>query len=92
MSKNAQPKLTKKEKAWVDELQVVLDRCPSPKKIGFYTIGDPTIFLYDLRRVDEVMEALDSRSSGDWCIAVKDIGAGFDETIDFPSAVESTAG
>lgn len=85
-------KLTKKEVAWVDELQAVLDRCPSPNKIGFYTIGDPTISLYDLRRIDEVMTALDSRSSSDWCDAVQSIGAGFDEAIDFPSAVESTAG
>lgn len=85
-------KLTKKEQAWVDDLQAVLDRCPSPQIIGFYTIGDPTIFLYDLRRVDEVMAALDSCSSSDWCTAVQNIGAGFDETIDFPSPVESTAG
>ncbi|EOU7558615.1 TPA: hypothetical protein ACOZZ9_002914, partial [Escherichia coli] len=26
--------LTKKERAWLNELQEVLDRCPSPKKIG----------------------------------------------------------
>ncbi|EIY8279511.1 hypothetical protein MNZ66_004654 [Salmonella enterica] len=45
-------KLTAKERVWIGELQAVLDRCPSPKKIG----------------------------------------AGFDESIDFPSAVESTAG
>ena len=85
-------KLTKKEQAWIDELQAVLDRCPSPKKIGFYTIGDPKIFLYDLRRIKEVHEALDRRSSSDWCTAVQNIGADFDVTIDFPSAVESTAG
>ena len=41
--------LTKKERAWLNELQEVLDRCPSPKKIGFYTIGDKSIYLYDLR-------------------------------------------
>ncbi|MBB2478478.1 hypothetical protein HEP04_023535 [Escherichia coli] len=40
--------LTKKEQAWLSELQNVLDRCPSPKKIGFYTIGDKSIYLYDL--------------------------------------------
>lgn len=85
-------KLTKKEMAWVDELQAVLDRCPSPKKIGFYTIGDTNILLYDLRRTGEVMARLDKRSSSDWCTAVADIGAGFVETIDFPSPVESTAG
>ncbi|EEW3262269.1 hypothetical protein [Escherichia coli] len=84
--------LTAKERAWIDELQAVLDRCPSPKKIGFYTIGDPTIFLYDLRRDKEVQDALDNRSSGDWCTSVASVGAGFDETIDFPSGVLSTAG
>ncbi|HCP5436643.1 TPA: hypothetical protein OEH43_004819, partial [Escherichia coli] len=75
----------------------VLDRCPSPKKIGFYTIGfytigDKSIYLYDLRRMDEIMEALDNRSSMDWCVAVHDMNAGFDEKILFPSSVESTAG
>lgn len=88
MAKN----LTKKEIAWVDELNEVLARCPSPKKIGFYTIGDPQLCLYDLRRIDEVTNALDSRKSSDWCTAVQNIGAGFDEVIYFPSAVESTAG
>ncbi len=73
--------LTKKERAWLNELQEVLDRCPSPKKIGFYTIGDKSIYLYDLRR-----------SSMDWCVAVHDMNAGFDEKILFPSSVESTAG
>ncbi|EFO6296694.1 hypothetical protein O5836_14210 [Escherichia coli] len=84
--------LTKKEQAWLSELQDVLDRCPSPKKIGFYTIGDKNIYLYDLRRMDVIMEALDNRSSMDWCAAVHDMNAGFDETILFPSSVESTAG
>ncbi|MGE2471818.1 hypothetical protein ACMFCN_28415 [Klebsiella michiganensis] len=85
-------KLTKKEQAWVDEVNAVMSRCPSPKKIGFYTIGDPSIALYDLRRLDEVMARLDGRASSDWCTAVQDIGADFYETIEFPSAVESTAG
>ncbi|WP_072058886.1 hypothetical protein [Escherichia coli] len=51
--------LTKKERAWLNELQEVLDRCPSPKKIGFYTIGDKSIYLYDLRRMDEIMGGID---------------------------------
>lgn len=85
-------KLTKKEQAWVDEVNAVLARCPSPKKIGFFTIGDPVISLYDLRRVGEVVAALDRSSSSDWCTAVQNLGAGFDEVINFPSAVESTAG
>lgn len=85
-------KLTKKEKTWLDELQGVLNRCPSPNRIGFYTIGDPTICLYDLSRYDEVTKRLDTRQSSEWCTAVADSGAGFDEVITFPAAVESTAG
>ena len=77
--------LTKKEQAWLNELQDVLDRCPSPKKIGFYTIGDKSIYLYDLRRMDEIMEALDNRSSMDWCVAVHDMNAGFDEVFNLYS-------
>ena len=85
-------KLTKKELAWIAEVNAVLARCPSPKKIGFYTIGDNDVSLYELRLANEVMSALDSRNSADWCTAVQKINAGFDETIYFPSAVESTAG
>ncbi|MBZ0057135.1 MULTISPECIES: hypothetical protein [unclassified Leclercia] len=85
-------KLTKKEQAWIDELQAVLDRCPSPEKIGYYTIGDNNIFLYDLRRENEIQHALDSRAAGEWGTAAVYVGADFDETIDFPSAVLSTAG
>ncbi|HAI3658428.1 TPA: hypothetical protein HJM98_004582 [Escherichia coli] len=40
----------------------------------------------------EMMKALDNRSSMDWCVAVHDMNAGFDEKILFPSSVESTAG
>jgi hypothetical protein len=46
----------------------------------------------DLSIRREVMGVLASSSSSDWCTAVQNIGAGFNETIDFPSAVESTAG
>ncbi|WP_313449667.1 hypothetical protein [Atlantibacter hermannii] len=85
-------KLTKKELAWIDEVQEVLNRCPSPEKIGFYTIGDPTVFLYDLRKLKDVENALDTGKASDWSPACRYVGAHFDETIDFPSPVESTAG
>lgn len=85
-------KLTKKEQAWIDELQEVLDRCPSPKKIGFYTIGDPNIHLYDLRKYKEVEEALDMGKASDWSPACRVAGAYIEGTIDFPSPVESTTG
>lgn len=85
-------RLTAKERAWVVEVNAVLARCPSPQKIGFYTVGDSSLLLYDLRRVDDVMAAFDGRNRSDWCIAVQDVGAEFTETIEFPSPVESTAG
>ena len=85
-------KLTKKERAWIYELQDVLNRCPSPKKIGFYTTGDPFVMLYDLRRIDDVKAVLDHRDSSDWCTAVRDAGADLEEMLLFPSTVESTAG
>lgn len=54
------------------------------RKNWFYTIGDKSIYLYDLRRMDEIMEALDNRSSMDWCVAVHDMNAGFDERFYSP--------
>ena len=52
-------KLTKKEQAWVDEINAGLARCPSPKKIGFCTNGDPVIGLYDLRHDEEISNTND---------------------------------
>ncbi|EEN4860336.1 hypothetical protein GK134_11110 [Salmonella enterica] len=85
-------KLTKKEQAWIDEVNAVLARCPSPKKIGFYTIGDSNIHLYDLRKYNEVEKALDTGKAADWSQACLVAGAHIEGTIDFPSPVESTAG
>ncbi|EMS1124404.1 hypothetical protein AADE44_003400 [Klebsiella aerogenes] len=85
-------KLTKKELAWFDEVNAVLARCPSPKKFGFYTIGDPNVMVYDKRKEKEIERKLDARSSSDWCVAVRDADAEVDANIYFPSAVLSTAG
>lgn len=52
-------KLTKKELAWFDEVNAVLARCPSPKKFGFYTIGDPNVMVYDKRKEKEIERKLD---------------------------------
>lgn len=85
-------KLTKKESAWFDEVNAVLACCPSPEKFGFYTIGDPNVMVYDLRKEKEIDRLLDTRRSPDWCIAVRDADAEIDANIYFPSAVLSTAG
>lgn len=42
---NAKP-LTKKEKAWLDKLERVMNQCPS-KRLACYTIGDNDLTFYD---------------------------------------------
>lgn len=80
-------KLTKKEQAWVDEVNAVLARCPSPEKIGFFTIGDPVIGLYDLRRDKKI-----SDSNDDLVRVAQQNGWLFDERLEFPSAVNGVCG
>lgn len=78
-------KLTKKEQAWVDEVNAVLSRCPSPEKIGFYTIGDPMVSLYDKRHEAECLD-------GDLISIATKNGWLFDEDLYFPSAVNGVCG
>ncbi|MCH4995334.1 hypothetical protein I1A41_03780 [Pectobacterium carotovorum] len=85
-------KLTKKETEWIAEVQDVLNRCPSPEKIGFYTTGDSYVFLYDLRKYKDVVQAMDSGKASDWSPACRVAGAHIEGCIEFPSPVESTAG
>lgn len=44
-SKKAKP-LTKKEKAWVAELEIVFSKCPS-ERLGVFTIGDCELNFFD---------------------------------------------
>ncbi|HEI9813792.1 TPA: hypothetical protein SLN68_000113 [Serratia marcescens] len=83
-------KLNKKERAWLDELQEVLNRCPS-ERLGFYTIGDPQIVVYDRSKESEIDWVMDTTEK-DFCGSVLIAGANFDERLDFPAAVHSTAG
>jgi len=81
--------LTKEERAWLRKVQRVLDECPS-KRLGFYTVGDPTIAVYDNtfdRAIDDI-----SSVRGEFCTAVNECDAGFDLWLQFPSDVHSTAG
>lgn len=80
-------KLTREERAWIDEVNAVLARCPSPKKIGFYTIGDPVIGLYDLRHDREI-----SGENGDLVVIAQRKGWLFDADLYFPSAVNGVCG
>lgn len=79
-------KLTKAEKAWIAEVQAALDKCPSDR-IGFFTTGDCSVYLWDMDKAD----AVNARRE-DFCSAVSAEKAGFSVDITFPAQVESTAG
>lgn len=83
-------KLTKTEKAWIAKLQAVLDECPSGR-IGFYTIGDPDVSIYDTNKQGAI-DAIMDNSNTDYGNAVRKAGASFDADIKFPSHVHSVAG
>lgn len=83
-------KLTKEEKTWVKKLNKLLAECPSDR-IGFATIGDSDVFMFDSTRYDEIIAKLD-RGGWDFMPAAQNIGAKFDEVLTFPANVESTAG
>lgn len=82
-------KLTKAEKKWLEELRDVLNRCPS-NRLGFYTIGDPRIYVYD-RSKDEKIDAHQDRNGREFCHSVDALNAGFCD-LDFPAPVHSTVG
>ena len=55
-------KLTKEEIKWVEKAQEILNECPS-KRIGFFTIGDSDLTLYDNTKMDEIMSYFDAGKS-----------------------------
>lgn len=83
------PELTNEEAAWIKKLQNVLDSCPSDR-IGAYTIGDPSITLYDRSREAEINQTYESRNI-DFCQAVIEVNAKLG-ILTFPFQVHSTAG
>lgn len=83
--------LTKGERAWLAELQEVLNRCPT-RRIGFSTIGDSNVSIHDAAREREIDHELE-KNGGEWVSAASRLGADFDGvTIDFPNAVQSISG
>lgn len=82
-------KLTKKEQAWLEELQDVLNRCPS-KRLGFYTIGDPVLYVYD-RSKEQKIDDHHNSNGRDFCHSVRALNADFCD-LEFPAAIHSTAG
>ena len=81
--------LTRAERKWVQELQKVLDKCPS-ERLGFFTIGDCDVSLYD-KGMESQITARQDRGE-DFGPAATAVGARFDEVLLFPSNVHSTAG
>lgn len=84
-------KLNSKEQAWVGKVNKLLKECPS-KRIGFYTIGDNNLRMFDVRKNSEIYNEIDNGRASDFHPAVENIDAGFGEELWFPNPVESTAG
>lgn len=81
--------LTKKEKAWVEELNKVLAKCPS-KRIGFMTIGDNEVFLFDATQHTGILELMDK--GREFITGARELNALFPETLVFPAQVEGVSG
>jgi len=85
-------RLTKAEAKWIKDVQAVLDACPS-KRLGFYTIGDAEVVIYDRTKEEKINELIDNiHSNKDFCTAVQETKADIGEGFRFPSCVHSTAG
>ncbi|WP_454889805.1 hypothetical protein [Serratia quinivorans] len=80
--------LTTAEKKWVNDVQKVLNRCPS-KRLGFATAGDHDITVYDSSFSDAIFVVIE-REGGDYIPTADKLGAVFG-VINFPAPVESTA-
>ncbi|KAB2783718.1 hypothetical protein [Brucella anthropi] len=80
--------LTDAESKWLKRLKKALRECPSDR-LGFYTIGDEDVFVYDKNFDAEINELLGAGK--DFCTAVYELDAGLDSII-FPSNIHSTAG
>lgn len=76
-------KLTKKERAWVDEVNAVLARCPSDR-LAFYTGGDPSVGIYLKKHQEYILD-----QQGDLVRILSAKGWLITETIDFPTDVEA---
>lgn len=80
--------LTKAEKAWIAKIQKLLDNPPSDR-LGFYTIGDPDVTVYDRSKEAEMNEI--GERGADWCDCVRAFDADLG-SLTFPASVHSTSG
>ena len=82
--------MTKEERAWVKKLQRLLSNPPSDR-LGFFTVGDRDVTIYDCTKDQEINDYHDTKETGEFCGAVDHFDARLGELI-FPSGVHSTCG
>jgi hypothetical protein len=82
-------KSTKEEKSWLRKMQNLLNKCPSDR-LGFYTIGDKNVTVYDKSK-DRQINEYTSGQRNDFCNGVEEFEAELGDLV-FPSDVHSTAG
>ncbi len=82
--------LTDIERKWLNKLQKVLNECPSDR-LGFYTIGDPMVTVYDRTKEAAIINRQD-KSCDDFGAAVTHCGADLNAYLTFPAQVASAAG
>lgn len=82
--------LTKQEKAWVKKLNKLLAQCPS-KRLAFATTGDCDVSIFNQTQYDAICDEQEN-NGGEFISSAARIGALFDEVLNFPNQVESTAG
>lgn len=78
--------LTYEEQKWVDKVNKLLKKCPSDR-IGFFTVGDENIGLYDLTYKDEIEKA-----NPDLVRGINKTGHAFEDDIWFPRPVLGVCG
>ena len=81
--------LTKKEQAWLDDLEAVMLRCPS-KRLASYTIGDNDLMFYDAG-VAYAWQKANPREILDACILHERAGSALGRVIG-NFVIESCAG
>jgi hypothetical protein len=84
-------KLTNEESLWLSDVQALLSRRPS-KRLGFYTIGDPTLVVFDAEAVKR-FEAQNAHlcEQMDYSEIVDAAGARRG-SLEFPNNVHATRG
>jgi hypothetical protein len=78
------------EKKWLNDVQKVLNRCPSTR-LGFATMGDRSVTVYDNAFSQAIEDHIFSSGTGDFIPTAELMGAVLGEIV-FPANVESTAG